>query len=216
MADLFDSPPPVQEGVGAFEPDHQARENPGDDPFAPLAMTEEERAALPPATRSKGYRQPQAQTADYYAATAAGDPEHGEGRRKRPRPVDHNARIKKFLEDKGFAATKMETWRRMRGGMQLKVDYMGLWDWEGIKAGEPRILLQGCTESNWQSHLRAMTDTKKAFDNKKPKIDNLRWSIDNAWCGLIIFKKEPNGRYTSRVLRITHGLVEEYLSRKRR
>lgn len=191
------------------------------DSFQKLAMTPDERAALP-RTKKKGFQQAPRENKsldqNLFDRIDLGLPEDGAGKKKRAKPVDHNPRMRKILEEKGYAATKKETWRTFPSGFSCKVDYHGLWDWEGTKYGVPPIYLQGVTgDHGMKTHLREMTSDKKALDNRKAKIDNLRWHIAQGhYCAFAVFDKQDNGRWAHRIVRITTAMIDETVSRKRK
>ncbi len=153
-----------------------------------------------------------------------GDPERGAGKKKRPKPVDHNTRTRELIEKWGYAGTKEETWRQFPSGFSCKVDKYGLWDWSGAKNGRPLLYVQVVTgENGLKTHLREMTSDKKALDNRKPKVSNLLWCLEQGYSlAVVVWTKQPNGRWSGdqpespRVVKITRELVDQYISRKRK
>lgn len=198
-----------------------------DDPFEAL-LTDEERKAMRDAPTKTFGVQRERETKGVMSAIDDlikwGDPERGGGKPKRARPVDHNARTRDLIASFGYDPCKEETWRTGRGGFSFKVDKYGLWDWSGTKAGKPLLYVQAVTgEEGLKRHLREMTGTKPAIDNRKPKIDNLRACLARGEnCSIVVWTKQPNGRWTGntpespRIVRITEALVDEVVARKRK
>lgn len=183
---------------------------------------------LPPTIRRKGFwqspRDSKSLDQNLGELMEYGDSDKGEGRKKRAKPVDHNARTRELIELFGYAATKEETWRTFPSGFSCKVDKFGLWDWSAIKPGKPVLYVQVVTGDNGlKVHLRAMTSDKKALDNRKAKIDNLRWCLSQGYnCVIVVWSKQPNGRWkgdepkSPRIVKITSALVDEVVGRKRK
>lgn len=173
-----------------------------------------------PQGKRKGFWQAPRKTEDLeqglHDVITYGDPEKGGGKPKRKKPVDHNKRSREYIEKAGYRANRLEKWQTLGSGFSCKIDYLGLWDFEGLKDGQPRLLVQVCGKTGKSAHLREMTSTKIAFDNKRPKIDNLRYCLAQGWrCYLLIWTAGANGRYSAELIKITSALVAECVARKR-
>lgn len=146
-----------------------------------------------------------------------GDPEKGGGKAKRSKPVSHTARARKFLESFGYSVVHVERMVVGAGGFAFKADYLGLWDMEGNKEGHPRLLVQICGKSGLNEHRRKLCSSEIAWDNKKPRIENLRFCLAQGWCcALLSFEKMPNGRYDARYEIVTQRTIDQVLARKRK
>jgi len=150
-----------------------------------------------------------------------GLPEDGEGKTgKKVKAPCHNARTFKYLQDRGLTPTKEEHWVLLRNGFGIKVDKYGLFDFSfrDPDPSKPLGYVQSVTgEKGLQVHMRNMTSNKIAFDNKRPRLENLLWCLDQGYyIGILVFDKAPNGRnWDKRMVRVTREMVQGYLGRKR-
>lgn len=192
-------------------------------------MTEDPFAHIPDAphttatTRSNpkgGYRRGTSKTPlqNLYEFAFNGDPEKGGKRAKtKCKTVSHDARARKVMEDMGYTVTRLEKRIATPAGFVFKQDYLGLWDYEGLKPGSPRLLVQVCGDSGKSVHRRKMCSDEKAGDNKRPRIENLRYCIDHGWeCVLMSFRKLPNGHYAPTLEKITHETIEKVIARRKK
>ncbi len=143
--------------------------------------------------------------------------------KKRKAKVDHRERTRKLLEGYGYSVSLVESHIRLRTGVVITSDLMGLWDYACTKQGQPIMYVQICgNPKDVQAHLRAMTGDKKALDNKKPRIQNLRDCLSSGnRCVIISWEKQPVRQadgcyYVSSILKITPAIVDEYVARKKR
>lgn len=187
------------------------------DPFAHLA---DDLSLLPPPTSRKGYYKPRTDgktlEGDLDQLGRDGDPEVTGRATKRAKAVCHNARSRKYLEKAGYRVTRLEQWRNLKSGFSCKVDYLGLFDFEGLRDGQPRLLVQVCGSSGVGSHLRMMTSDKKAMDNQRPRLENLLHCLNQGWkCRLLVWTKQSNGRYEPSIVKVDREMVDTYVARKR-
>lgn len=150
-----------------------------------------------------------------------GDPEMGGGRPKRTKPPDHNARTFAYLRERGLVPTREEHWVTLRNGQGIKVDKYGLWDFSfrDPDPDKPIGYVQAVTgEKGLQVHMRNMTSSRPAFDNKRPRLENLLWCLAQGYyLGILVFERHPNGRnWDKRMVRVTREMVDGYLARKRK
>lgn len=208
---------PSQDSLFSPDPEPEADPQSVDDPFAKFADDIKTQVSKP-----KGYwqrpRDAQSLADNVQGLIDHGDPERGAtGRTARKKPVDHNARSRKYLESCGYAVTRLESWRTLGSGFSCKVDYLGLWDFEGLKSGHPRMLVQVCGKTGKSAHLRKMCSDSRALDNRRPRIENLRYCLAQGWrCVLLIWTANDKGRYESEIVKITTEMVDEALARKRK
>lgn len=216
---LFDDPPDLTPDPFRPAPLQSPLPAPPQEDIDPFAAFADE--VPKPSGNPKGFgvqvRAPKSLADNLDELLAGGDPEMGGDYRKKAKPINHNARTAKFLADAGWAVTKIEKWQTLRSGFAVKIDYHGLFDFQSFKAGQPELYVQACSAQGKAQHLRDMTSTKPAFDNKKPKIDNLRWHLAQGHkVALVAWTKLPNGRYEAEVVKVTAALVDQICARKRK
>lgn len=177
-------------------------------------------ANLPEVSKAKtGFQRHEGKSLDRNAWELAtfGDPEQGQGKRKRSKPVNHGPRTRTYMESHGYDVVKLEKMVVLPSGFAFKCDYLGLWDFEGNKPGYPRLLVQVCGKSGLSDHRRKLCSDEKAWDNKKPRIDNLRFCLSQGWtCVLLAWEKEDSGRYKPIYEVITEETIEKVLDRRRK
>jgi len=146
----------------------------------------------------------------------SGDPEKSAGKKRKPK-VSHHKRAVAYLEGLGYQVAKVERWVTLPSGFAFKCDFLGLFDYMCTKKGQT-LYVQLCGgEKDQKAHLRNMCSDKPAPDNRKPRIVNLRNTLDSgAWVALLGFEKQENGRYLPVPKKITPRDVEECLARKRK
>jgi hypothetical protein len=200
-----------------FPDSHSDPASPDYDPSDPFKSLADSRELLKPTGKSFGKRVLGKSLADNLAQRLeCGLPEDGEGIRKRPRPVDHHKRSRAYFEARGWTVNKLEHWVQGRNGVSWNQDYLGLFDIEATKDGEPRVLVQICGRTGKSAHLRTMCSSKPAQDNRKPRIANLRYALGQGWkCYLLIWTKNKAGRYDPELFRITPEIVAATVARQR-
>lgn len=146
----------------------------------------------------------------------SGDPEKG-GKGTRKAKVSHHKRAVTYLEGLGYQVAKVEKWVTLPSGFAFKCDFLGLFDYMCTKKGQT-LYVQLCGNANDQkAHLRKMCSDTPAPDNRKPRITNLRNTLESgAWVALLGFEKQANGRYLPVPRKITVRDVEDCLARKRK
>lgn len=173
---------------------------------------------LPKPTKAKGFQRHAGKeiTVNAWELAEYGDPEKGGGKRKRSKPVSHMKRTRAYLEGHGYSVVTVERMVVGAGGFAFKADYLGLWDMEGNKPGHPRLLVQVCGKSGLSEHRRKLCSDEKAWDNKKPRIDNLRFCLAQGWCCILLaWEKQENGRYKPIHEIITQRTIDDVLRRRR-
>lgn len=177
-------------------------------------------ANMPEVSKAKtGFQRHEGKSLDRNAWELAtfGDPEQGQGKRKRAKPVNHGPRTRAYMESRGYDVVKLEKMVVLPSGFAFKCDYLGLWDFEGNKPGHPRLLVQVCGKSGLSEHRRKLCSDEKAWDNKRPRLTNLRFCLSQGWtCVLLAWEKEDSGRYKPIYEVITEETIEKVLERRRK
>jgi hypothetical protein len=173
---------------------------------------------LPKPVKRAGFQRHEAKsvTVNAWELAEYGDPEKGKGKTKRAKQVNHGPRTRAYLEAHGYTVSKVEKMVVGRGGYAFKVDYLGLWDFEGLKAGHPRLLVQVCGKSGVSAHRRKLCSNELAQDNQRPRIENLRFCLAQGWCCVLLsWEKQENGRYKPTYEIITQRTIDKVLEKRR-
>lgn len=137
--------------------------------------------------------------------------------RARAKPVSHMNRAKDFFNAQGWEVLIVETWKVSRGGAQYRCDKWGIFDLELTQTGR-KAYAQVCgAHADRLEHLRKMTSSKKAPDNRRPRLTNLVNTLLRGDLVYIIgFEIQENGRYSHVLWEVTAEMVADALARKRK
>lgn len=137
--------------------------------------------------------------------------------RAKVRPVSHMNRAKDFFKAQGWEVLIVETWKVSRGGAQYRCDKWGIFDLELTKVGMKGYAQVCGKHADRLEHLRKMTSSKKAPDNRRPRLTNLVNTLLRGELVYIIgFEIQENGRYAPVLWEVTAEMVAEALGRKRK
>lgn len=153
-----------------------------------------------------------------------GDPEKEDpnfDRLTRKSQVDHNERTRNHWEADGWHCDRVDGWMSKGQGVFVKKDFLGLFDCVASKPGKKLVLIQICSADKKaiSKHLAAMCSDKPAPDNKKPRLENLRWMMGCGFVCCLHAWSQPGGfgsKWAGEVIIITEEMIEGVISRRRK
>ena len=110
---------------------------------------------------------------------------------RRKKQPNHNQRVRKFWEDKGYRVEDLQGWRSING-MMVKSDFCGCWDFLILKAGRAPILLQVCSKNSVREHWRKMLGDS-LDPQQRPRRRNVEYYKTFGWKVAIHWFDQPGG-----------------------
>lgn len=148
----------------------------------------------------------------------AGDPERGEGRGrvKRKKAVDHNSRCRDWITAQNYRPERVDKWIQTKDGWRPQ-DFMGIWDWRGVHPNGRVMYVQLTSTENMRARLRKMCSDKKANDNGRPLIENLRQCLkEGNVCIILGYELGEGGKYVPTFWRIREELIQDVLCKRKK
>jgi hypothetical protein len=132
--------------------------------------------------------------------------------------ADIDTAVKSYWTKLGFMVVKLEGWHSTGNMMWNKHDYLGLFDYEALKAGHLPVYIQATTLEQKAAHYRTATSQELAWDTKTPKLGNLRLCLSlGRMCVMHCpYKIEGSRFWNHHIELITEETIGGYLSRKKK
>lgn len=135
---------------------------------------------------------------------------------KKFKKADHNLRTRELFEKEGWTVLRVDQTRTSYSGSIYTVDFMGLFDWIGLKPGRQMIGIQVCHKNGIGSHVTKMTSTEITSFNKARKIDNLNTWLSCGFRAILVGWCKEGHRWVPTTRELDTNEVSRAMSRKRK